>query len=90
MSRVVDMRGDPRLWDEFVAEVEALAVQLPDGRRRVAQFYAGLEWAQGGEDYASLQPAPQDGIAVMQLVPGPKARAFLADLRVAVRDRGRA
>lgn len=90
MSRIVDMRGDPRFWDEFVAEVEGLAVHLPDGQRRVAQFNAGMAWAQGGEDYASLEPVPQDGVAVMQLVPGPKARAFLADLRAAVRDRRRA
>lgn len=90
MSRIVDMRGDPRLWDAFVGEVEALAVQLPDGQRRVAQFNAGMEWAQGGDDYAALQPVPQDGVAVMQLVPGPRALAFLADLRAAVRDRGRA
>ena len=90
MSRIVDMRGDPRLWDEFVAEVEVLLPQLPDGQRREAQFRAGMEWAQGGEDYVSLQPVPQDGVAVMQLVPGPRSLAFLADLRAAVRDRRRA
>lgn len=90
MSRVVDMRGDASPWDAFLREVEALVPQLADGQRRVAQFRAGMEWAQGGEDYLTLEPMPQDGVAVLRAVPGPRSLAFLADLRAAVRDRRRA
>lgn len=83
MGRVVDLRGDAAAWDALVAEVLHLATHLPDGQQRVTRFYACMDLFADTEDYVRLEPAAEDGVAVMRLVPGPKAEAFLAELRKA-------
>lgn len=77
-------RSDVTEWSRCVAEMLKLARALPDGLERLRGFTAS------GRDFCDHVERIDDGTVVIASVPTARTRAFLADLRAAVANAGRA
>lgn len=77
-------RSDVVEWSRAVAEMLKLCRALPDGLERLRSFTAA------GRDFCDHVERVEDGMVVIASVPTDRSRAFLAELRAAVADLGRA
>lgn len=68
-------------WREFVREIDALVLHLPDGAQRRTQFERDMRLTDTPDDYLALEEVEEGGIIVHRNGPGPKAVAFLEELR---------
>ncbi|MDB6454475.1 hypothetical protein [Falsirhodobacter sp. 20TX0035] len=83
MSRAT-FQCDQSAWLSAANEMEQLARRLPDGPQRITAFHRDMRLSAQPDDYLARSEAIEGDVVVLRTAPGPKAEAFLADLRAAV------
>lgn len=84
MTLPLDYRRDRAPWLAFVREIDGLELRLPDGAQRRTRFERDMRFCDDPDDYLIAVPVPDGDTVVYRIVPGPKAEAFLGELRDAV------
>ena len=84
-----DYRLDDSRLIEAAFEARKLACALPDGDARWNAFLDRSERAGDGE-ISAMEYGAEGGVVVARLMPGPLLVAFVADLRAAAGQEGKA
>lgn len=90
MTGGAEYRRDQTAWLEAVNEMNRLGAVLPDGAQRLTAFTREMRFCEVPEEYLLAAEAIEGGQIVVRSAPGPRAVAFLAELREAVRQAGAA
>lgn len=80
--------GDNTAWVTACREMARLSRKLPGGVARMDAFAAAVITSGGSTGYIDRQSKAVDDRIVICSAPGPKAAAFLEELRAAVAAKG--
>lgn len=84
MTLPLDYRRDTAPWLAFVREIDALVLRLPDGAQRRTRFEQEMRFCENPDDFLTATAVPEGGTIIYRTGPGPRAVAFLAELRAVV------